>query len=66
MLSGFERLWLIDPLRAAELSEEITEEVASVIDPKLPPGIFFKQFAGAADAAFKFKYKGLGASVTNP
>ncbi|AUX33612.1 uncharacterized protein SOCE836_057730 [Sorangium cellulosum] len=56
----------IDHLRAAELSEEITEDVANVMDYNLPPGIFCKQFAGAADAAFKFKYKGLGASVTNP
>ncbi|MDC0681529.1 hypothetical protein [Sorangium atrum] len=61
-----EAMGKIDPLRAANLSEEITEEVASAMDPKLPPGIFCKQFAGAADAAFKFKYMGLGASVTNP
>lgn len=56
----------IDPLHAANLSEEITEEVAQLMDYNLPPGIFCKRFAIAADAAFKSKYQGLGASVTNP
>ncbi|WP_437915934.1 hypothetical protein WME73_13125 [Sorangium sp. So ce302] len=54
----------IDHLRAAELSEEITEEVAQLMDYNLPPGIFCDRFHRAVDAAFKFKYKGLGASVT--
>ncbi|AUX25588.1 hypothetical protein SOCEGT47_061360 [Sorangium cellulosum] len=56
----------IDPLYAANLSEEITEEVGQLMDYNLPPGIFCKRFAGAADAAFKSKYQGLGASVTSP
>ncbi|WP_437931586.1 hypothetical protein WMF37_20770 [Sorangium sp. So ce291] len=56
----------IDPLRAANLSEEITEEVGQLMDYNLPPGIFCKTFATRVDAAFKLKYKGLGASVTNP
>ncbi|WP_437777889.1 hypothetical protein [Sorangium sp. So ce1097] len=56
----------IDPLRAASLSEEITEEVGQLMDYKLPPGIFCKRFATQVDAAFRLKYKGLGASVTNP
>ncbi|WP_437602487.1 hypothetical protein WMF28_12805 [Sorangium sp. So ce590] len=54
----------IDPVRAAGLSEEITEEVGYSMDYNLPPGIFCERFRSAADAAFKFKYKGLGASVT--
>ncbi|MGK3996432.1 hypothetical protein [Sorangium sp. So ce1024] len=54
----------IDPLRAAHLSEEITEEVGQLMDYNLPPGIFCERFHRAVDAAFKFKYKGLGASVT--
>ncbi|WP_437477211.1 hypothetical protein WME75_27825 [Sorangium sp. So ce1014] len=56
----------IDPVRAAGLSEEITEEVGYSMDYNLPPGIFCKQFAEAAKAAFSFKYPLLGASVTNP
>ncbi|WP_437577704.1 hypothetical protein [Sorangium sp. So ce887] len=56
----------IDPIRAASLSEEITEEVANVMDYNLPPGIFCKRFAIQVDAAFKSKYKGLGARVTSP
>ncbi|WP_272826231.1 hypothetical protein [Sorangium sp. Soce836] len=32
----------IDPIRAANLSEEITEAVANVMDYNLPPGIFAK------------------------
>ncbi|WP_437607917.1 hypothetical protein WMF20_44625 [Sorangium sp. So ce834] len=56
----------IDPLRAANLSEEITEEVAQLMDYNLPPGIFCKRFALQADATFKSKYTGLGASVTSP
>jgi hypothetical protein len=54
----------IDPLLAANLSEEITEEVAQLMDYNLPPGIFCDRFHRAVDAAFKFKYKDLGASVT--
>ncbi|CAN96258.1 putative secreted protein [Sorangium cellulosum So ce56] len=54
----------IDPLRAANLSEEITEEVGQLMDYNLPPGIFCERFRSAADAAFKLKYTGLGASVT--
>ncbi|WP_438038536.1 hypothetical protein [Sorangium sp. So ce128] len=54
----------IDSLRAANLSEEITEEVGQLMDYNLPPGIFCERFRSAVDAAFKFKYKGLGASVT--
>src|SRR5690606_33451456 len=53
----------IDPIRAASLSEEITEEVANVMDYNLPPGILCKRFAIQADAAFKSKYQGLGARV---
>jgi hypothetical protein len=45
---------------------EITEEVANVMDYDLPQGIFCKRFADKAKAAFKSKYPGLGASVTNP
>ncbi|AUX20867.1 uncharacterized protein SOCEGT47_013430 [Sorangium cellulosum] len=36
------------------------------MDYDLPQGIFCKNFAAQADAAFKSKYKGLGARVTNP
>ncbi|WP_437605652.1 hypothetical protein WMF20_31770 [Sorangium sp. So ce834] len=56
----------IDPIRAANLSEEITEAVANVMDYNLPPGIFCKDFAGKAKVAFKSTYPLLGASVTNP
>lgn len=34
------------------------------MDYNLPPGIFCDRFHRAVDAAFKFKYKDLGASVT--
>ncbi|WP_242515915.1 hypothetical protein [Sorangium cellulosum] len=61
-----EKMGQIDPLRAAKLSEEITEEVANVMNYNLPPGIFCKRFADAVDVAFKTKYEGLGARVTNP
>ncbi|XXY45777.1 hypothetical protein WME91_37825 [Sorangium sp. So ce269] len=61
-----EKMGKIDPLRAANLSEEITEEVGQLMDYNLPSGIFCKKFALQADAAFKFKYQGLGASVTSP
>ncbi|WP_437605870.1 hypothetical protein WMF20_33060 [Sorangium sp. So ce834] len=54
----------IDPLLAANLSEEITEEVGQLMDYNLPPGIFCERFHRAVDAAFKFKYPKLGASVT--
>ncbi|WP_437893570.1 hypothetical protein [Sorangium sp. So ce124] len=56
----------IDPLRAASLSEEITEDVANVMDYNLPPGIFCTRFGTQAKAAFKSKYPLLGASVTSP
>ncbi|AUX25503.1 uncharacterized protein SOCEGT47_060500 [Sorangium cellulosum] len=56
----------IDPSRAASLAEEITEEVANVMDYDLPQGIFCKRFATQAHAAFKSKYPRLGAKVTNP
>jgi len=61
-----EKMGLIDPGLAASLSEEIAEEVANAMDYDLPSGIFCKAFADAADAAFKSKYKWLGARVTNP
>ncbi|WP_437745823.1 hypothetical protein WMF39_12840 [Sorangium sp. So ce1504] len=57
---------LIDPDRASSLSEEIMEEVANGMDYHLPQGIFCKSFADKADAAFKSKYKRLGAKVTSP
>jgi hypothetical protein len=56
----------IDADRAASISEEITEEVANRMDYHLPQGIFCERFVLAARAAFKSKYKGLGARVTNP
>ncbi|WP_437672218.1 hypothetical protein [Sorangium sp. So ce131] len=56
----------VDSIRAAILSDEISEEVANRLDYNLPSGIFCKKFAGEADAAFKLKYRGLGATVTNP
>ncbi|MGK4002369.1 hypothetical protein WMF31_07085 [Sorangium sp. So ce1036] len=57
---------LIDPGRAASLSEEITEYVAYNMrrDYELPPGIFCRRFIDNADAAFKFRYPDLGARVT--
>ncbi|WP_437544840.1 hypothetical protein WME97_37085 [Sorangium sp. So ce367] len=54
----------IDPDRAANLSEEITEEVANRIDYHLPQETFCDTFREEADAAFKSKYKRLGARVT--
>jgi hypothetical protein len=58
----------IDASRAASLSVEIATAVAldPKLDYKLPRGIFCKRFAVQADAAFKSKYRLLGASVTNP
>ncbi|WP_437952248.1 hypothetical protein WME98_17050 [Sorangium sp. So ce296] len=61
-----EFLGRIDPIRAAILSEEITEEVANGMDYKLPQVTFCKMFADTADAAFKSKYPLLGARVTSP
>ncbi|WP_437756255.1 hypothetical protein [Sorangium sp. So ce1389] len=61
-----EFLGQIDPIRAASLSEEITEEVANVMDYKLPQVTFCKKFADMANAAFKSKYPLLGARVTSP
>ncbi|KYF67237.1 hypothetical protein BE15_11325 [Sorangium cellulosum] len=54
----------IDPSLAASFSEDVTEEVANRMDYELPPGIFCEKFILAARAAFKSKYKGLGATVT--
>ncbi|KYF58404.1 hypothetical protein BE04_09115 [Sorangium cellulosum] len=56
----------IDADRAARLSEEITEEVANRMDYDLPQVTFCETFRKGANAAFKSKYKGLGAKVTNP
>ncbi|WP_437332469.1 hypothetical protein [Sorangium sp. So ce394] len=56
----------IDPLRAANLSEEITEEVANRMDYNLPQGVFCIRFRSEVEAAFKLKYPFLGASVTHP
>ncbi|WP_437727038.1 hypothetical protein [Sorangium sp. So ce861] len=59
-----EMMGKISPLRAADLSEEITEEVGQLMNYNLPPGIFCERFHRAVDAAFKFKYPRLGAAVT--
>jgi hypothetical protein len=56
----------IDSTRAASLSEEITEYVANRMDYNIPSGIFCKRFAINVRAAFKRKYKSLGARATNP
>ncbi|WP_438005226.1 hypothetical protein WME89_41855 [Sorangium sp. So ce321] len=61
-----ELMGIIDALRAAEISEEITEEVGQLMDYNLPPGIFCHRFRLGVEAAFKLKYQGLGASVTHP
>src|SRR5688572_5640688 len=61
-----EAMGRIDSTRAASLSEEITEDVANLMDYKLPSGIFCKQFAIEVDATFKSKYPKLGARATNP
>jgi hypothetical protein len=58
-----EAMGQIDPIRAASLSEEVTEDVANRMDYKLPPGIFCERFILAARAAFKSKYPLLGARV---
>ncbi|WP_437954808.1 hypothetical protein WME76_24940 [Sorangium sp. So ce119] len=54
----------IDADRATSLSEEITEEVANRMDYDLPQETFCDTFRKEADAAFKSKYKRLGARVT--
>ncbi|WP_437657804.1 hypothetical protein [Sorangium sp. So ce1182] len=54
----------IDPIRAATLSEEITEDVANRMDYNLPPGIFCHRFRLDVDATFKVRYPLLGASVS--
>lgn len=56
----------IDADRAASLSEEITEEVANRMDYDLPQGIFCFRPRAEVEAAFKSKYKRLGAKVTKP
>jgi hypothetical protein len=53
----------ISATRAANLSVEITESVASHMDYKLPSGIFCTKFIGDVDAAFKSKYPRLGAKA---
>jgi hypothetical protein len=53
----------IDASRAASLSVEITEGVASRMDYTLPQGIFCSKFIVEVDAAFKSKYPLLGASA---
>jgi hypothetical protein len=55
----------IDPIRAASLSEEITEDVANRMDYKLPQGIFCNRFRLGVEAKFKLRYPLLGASVKN-
>ncbi|WP_437952242.1 hypothetical protein WME98_17030 [Sorangium sp. So ce296] len=55
---------IIDASRAASFSEEITEEVANRMDYDLPQETFCDIFRSEADAAFKSKYKRLGARVT--
>ncbi|MDC0678737.1 hypothetical protein [Sorangium atrum] len=54
----------IDADRAASLSKEITEDVANRMDYYLPQEAFCDTFRKEADAAFKSKYKRLGARVT--
>lgn len=54
----------IDADRATSLSEEIKEEVANRMDYDLPQETFCDTFRNEADAAFKSKYKRLGARVT--
>ncbi|XXT24961.1 hypothetical protein WME94_25850 [Sorangium sp. So ce429] len=54
----------VDAGRAASLSEEITEEVANRMDYDLPQLIFCDRFRENVEAAFKSKYKRLGARVT--
>lgn len=49
--------------RAADLSVEITEDVARGMDYSLPQGIFCEVFVPRVNAAFKTKYKLLGATA---
>ncbi|WP_437645059.1 hypothetical protein [Sorangium sp. So ce362] len=58
-----QRMGRIRPTRAAMLSVEIAEGVARRMDYNLPPGIFCERLILAARAAFKSKYKWLGAKV---
>jgi hypothetical protein len=53
----------ISASRAAKLSKEITEYVANDMDWDLTPGIFCIQYVPLVDAAFKSKYKPLGAKA---
>jgi hypothetical protein len=53
----------VDASRAASLSVEITNSVASGMDYSLPRGIFCSQFIENVDKAFKSKYPKLGASA---
>ncbi|WP_437997826.1 hypothetical protein WMF26_45450 [Sorangium sp. So ce185] len=54
----------IDSIRAASMSEEITEEVANGMNYDLPQERFCDGFRENVEAAFKSKYKRLGARVT--
>ena len=53
----------ISASRAAKLSKEITEDVANDMDWDVAPGIFCIQYVPLVDAAFKSKYKLLGAKA---
>ena len=58
-----EMMGKISPALAASLSEEISVSVARDMDYSLSQGIFCFQFVDKVDAAFKSKYKQLGASA---
>jgi hypothetical protein len=53
----------ISASRAANLSVEITEDVANGMDWDLPPGIFCLQYINKLEPAFKSTYPNLGAVV---
>lgn len=55
----------IDAIRAATLSEEVTEDVATRMrkDYKLPPGIFCDRFITELRTRFKSMYPDLGARI---
>jgi hypothetical protein len=53
----------ISASRAANLSVEITEDVANGMDWDLPPGIFCIQYINKLEPAFKSTYPNLGAAV---
>ena len=61
-----EFLGRIDPILAASLSEEITDEVANGMDYNLSQVTFCKNFSDMANAALRSKYPLLGARVTSP